>query len=188
LNFSQSIFLVGLPGSGKSTVGRHLARRMGLPFVDSDQVIEQRIGSSIRAFFEREGETAFRDIESQAIDELTRGPQAVVATGGGAVLRAENRQCLRERGQVVYLRSHAEDLFRRLRHDRQRPLLQVDDPLARLKELHAQRHPLYAQTAHFVIDTGRPSVATLVNMILMQLDMAGLAPAAVTHTGPAGKP
>ena len=150
---------------------------MGLPFVDSDQVMEQRIGSSTRAFFDREGEGAFRDIETQVIDELTHGPQAVVATGGGAVLRAENRACLRERGQVVYLRSNAEDLYRRLRHDRQRPLLQVADPLAKLKDLHAQRHPLYAQTAHFVIDTGRPSVATLVNMILMQLDMAGLAPA-----------
>ena len=159
---------------------------MGLPFVDSDQVIEQRIGSSIRAFFEREGEGAFRDLEAEVIDELTRSPQAVVGTGGGAVLRAENRQCLRARGQVVYLRSSAEDLFRRLRHDRQRPLLQVADPLARLKELHSQRHPLYAQTAHFTIDTGRPSVATLVNMILMQLDMAGLAPqAGASGQGPA---
>lgn len=185
MNLTQSIFLVGLPGSGKSTVGRQLARRLGLPFVDSDQVIEQGIGSSIRAYFDREGETAFRELEAQVIDELTRGPRAVVATGGGAVLRAENRQNLRERGQVVYLRSTPEDLFRRLRNDRQRPLLQVADPLATLKELHAKRHPHYAQTAHFVIDTGRPSVATLVNMIVMQLELAGLAPGPMLGAGPA---
>ena len=173
MNASQSVFLVGLPGSGKSTVGRQLARRLGLPFVDSDQVIEQRIGSSIRAFFDREGEAAFRDLESEVIDDVTGGPQAVVATGGGAVLRPGNRACLHDRGCVVYLRSTPEDLFRRLRNDRHRPLLQVADPLVRLKDLYAQRHPLYAETAHFAIDTGRPSVATLVNMIHMQLELAG---------------
>lgn len=184
MNLTQSIFLVGLPGSGKSTVGRQLARRLALPFSDSDQVIEQGIGSSIRAYFEREGEAAFRDLEARTIDELTLGPRAVVATGGGAVLRTENRLKLRERGQVVYLRSTPEDLFRRLRNDRHRPLLQVADPLATLKELHGQRHPLYAQTAHFVIDTGRPSVATLVNMILMQLELAGVVASEVPEAGP----
>lgn len=173
MNASQSVFLVGLPGSGKSTVGRQLARRLGLPFIDSDQVIEQRIGSSIRAYFDREGEAAFRDLEAQVIDEVTSDPQAVVATGGGAVLRPENRACLHDRGRVVYLRSTPEDLFRRLRNDRHRPLLQVADPLVRLKDLYTQRHPLYAETSHFAIDTGRPSVATLVNMILMQLELAG---------------
>jgi len=184
LNPSQSVFLVGLPGSGKSTVGRQLARRLGLPFVDSDQVIEQRIGSTIRAFFDREGEAAFRDLEAQVIDEVTGGPRAVVATGGGAVLRPENRTCLHDRGRVVYLRSTPEDLFRRLRNDRHRPLLQVADPLVRLKDLYAQRHPLYAETAHFAIDTGRPSVATLVNMILMQLELAGWVP----HAPGSGQP
>lgn len=183
MNPTQSVFLVGLPGSGKSTVGRQLARRLGLPFVDSDHVIEQRIGSSIRAFFDREGEAAFRDLEAQVIDEVTAGPLAVIATGGGAVLRPENRVHLHERGRVVYLRSTPEDLFRRLRHDRHRPLLQVADPLARLKDLHAQRHPLYAETAHFAIDTGRPSVATLVNMILMQLELAGLVSSAPPPDG-----
>lgn len=183
MNPTQSVFLVGLPGSGKSTVGRQLARRLGLPFVDSDHVIEQRIGSSIRAFFDREGEAAFRDLEAQVIDEVTAGPLAVIATGGGAVLRPENRGHLHERGRVVYLRSTPEDLFRRLRHDRHRPLLQVADPLARLKDLHAQRHPLYAETAHFAIDTGRPSVATLVNMILMQLELAGLVSSAPPPDG-----
>lgn len=183
MNPTQSVFLVGLPGSGKSTVGRQLARRLGLPFVDSDHVIEQRIGSSIRAFFDREGEAAFRDLEAQVIGEVTAGPLAVIATGGGAVLRPENRVHLHERGRVVYLRSTPEDLFRRLRHDRHRPLLQVADPLARLKDLYAQRHPLYAETAHFAIDTGRPSVATLVNMILMQLELAGLVSSAPPPDG-----
>lgn len=147
---------------------------MGLPFVDIDQLIEARIGCSIRTYFEREGEKAFRDLEAAVLDEVSLGPTAVVSTGGGAVLRPENRECMRHRGQVIYLRSSPEELYRRVRHDRNRPLLQVDDPMARLRDLHAQRHPLYTQTAHFTIDTGRPSVATLVNMIIMQLDLAGL--------------
>lgn len=174
MSLTASVFLIGLPGSGKSTVGRQLARRLGLPFVDVDQTIEARVGCSIRAYFEREGEQAFRDLEAAVLDEVSQGPTAVVSTGGGAVLRPENRDCMRRRGHVVYLRSSPEELYRRVRHDRNRPLLQVDDPMARLRDLHAQRHPLYSQTAHFTIDTGRPSVATLVNMIIMQLDLAGL--------------
>lgn len=169
-----SVFLVGLPGSGKSTVGRQLARRLGLPFFDADHVIEDRLGCSIKVFFAREGETAFRDLEVEVIDELTRGSRCVLSTGGGAVLRPENRTHLRDRGQVVYLRTTPDELFRRLRNDRHRPLLQVDDPQARLRDLHAQRHPLYAEIAHFTIDTGRPSVPTLVNTILMQLELAGV--------------
>lgn len=168
--------LVGLPGSGKSTVGRQLARRLGLPFSDSDHVIEQRIGCSIRSFFEREGEEAFRDIEEQVIGELCAGGPGVIATGGGAVLRPANRERLRAAGQVFYLRSTPEDVFRRVRHDKGRPLLQVDDPLKRLRELFAQRDPLYRETAHFIIETGRPTVPTLVNMILMQLELTGQLP------------
>lgn len=169
-----AISLVGLPGSGKSTVGRQLARRLRLPFADSDQVIEERIACPIRDFFEREGEARFRDIEELVLDELSRQP-GVLSTGGGAVLRPANRERLRARGQVIYLRATPEDLMRRLRHDTQRPLLQVSDPLQRLRDLHATRDPLYRETAHFVIDTGRPSVAHLVNMIVMQLELAGLA-------------
>lgn len=168
--------LVGLPGSGKTTVGRQLARRLQIPFVDSDHAIEARLGCSIREFFEREGEDKFRDIEEEIIDALTQGPTGVVSTGGGVVLRPANRQNLRERGQVIYLKSSPEELFRRLRHDVNRPLLQVADPLARLRDLYAVRDPLYREVAHFTLETGRPSVATLVNMILMQLDMAGLTP------------
>ncbi|TSE34102.1 shikimate kinase [Tepidimonas taiwanensis] len=167
------VFLIGLPGAGKTTVGRQLARRLQLPFVDSDQVIEERIGCSIRAFFEREGEAAFRDIEEAVIDELTLGAACVLSTGGGAVLRPANRRRLRQRGRVFYLRSTPDELSRRLRHDRTRPLLQVTDPLSRLRELYAARDPLYRETAHYVIETGRPSVATLVNMILMQLELSG---------------
>jgi shikimate kinase len=105
---------------------------------------------------------------------LTHSPHAVISTGGGAVLRPETRQRLHERGKVVYLKSTPEELFRRLRHDVNRPLLQVSDPLARLRDLYAVRDPLYRETAHFVIETGRPSVATLVNMIIMQLELAGV--------------
>ena len=168
------ISLVGLPGSGKTTVGRQLARRLQLPFVDSDHEIEVRIGCSIREFFEREGEVRFRDIEQDVLDTLTHGANKVLSTGGGAVLRPENRQHLRERGQVVYLKSTPEELFRRLRHDSNRPLLQVADPMLKLKTLYTERDPLYREVAHFVLETGRPSVSTLVNMIVMQLELSGV--------------
>ncbi|MEO8118498.1 MAG: shikimate kinase [Rhodoferax sp.] len=170
------IALIGLPGSGKSTVGRQLARRLQLPFFDSDHVIEQQLGCSIREYFEREGEDRFRDVEEAVIDQLAQNPKCVLSTGGGVVLRPANRQHLHERGQVVYLNSSPDELFRRLRHDVNRPLLQVADPLGRLRDLHKLRDPLYRETAHFIIETGRPSVATLVNMIVMQLELAGVVP------------
>lgn len=165
------ISLIGLPGSGKSTVGRQLARRLEVPFFDSDRLIEQRLGCSIREFFECEGEQRFRDIEASVIDELTQQDDGVLSTGGGAVLRPENRAHLHQRTRVVYLNSSPEELFRRLRHDKNRPLLQVADPLGRLRDLHQQRHPLYLETAHFGVDTGRPSVGKLVSMILLQLGL-----------------
>lgn len=168
----MTVALIGLPGSGKSTVGRHLARKLGLPFTDSDHVIEQRVACSISMYFEREGEAAFRDLESQVIDELTRDTDRVLSTGGGSVLRVANRMHLRNRCRVIYLRSTPEELFRRLKRDTSRPLLQVQDPMAKLRELFDARDPLYRETAHFSIDTGRPSVATLVNMIAMQLDLS----------------
>lgn len=171
------IFLVGMPGSGKSTVGRALARRLQLPFVDADTVIEERLGCSIRDYFDHQGEAAFRDVEQGVIDELTQGPPGVLATGGGAVLRPANRQHLRERGTVIYLRTSPEQLQRRLRHDTKRPLLQVADPRAKLQELFQARDPLYRETAHFVIDTGRSSVQGLVHHIAMQLEVAGILPA-----------
>lgn len=163
-----------MPGCGKSTVGRHLARQLGWRFVDSDHEIERQVGSSIRAFFEREGEAAFRDVEQQVIATLSQQTGCVLATGGGAALRQANRQALKAGCKVVYLRSTPEELFRRLRHDTQRPLLQVKDPLKRLRDLYFERDPLYREAADFVIETGRPSVPNLVNMILMQLELAGL--------------
>jgi shikimate kinase len=175
---SSLIALVGLPGGGKSTVGRQLAKRIGARFIDTDAVLEERIGMPIRQFFEQSGEAAFRDHEEAVIDELTATPHSqqtlVLATGGGALLRPGNRDRLKDRTTVVYLRSTPEELYRRLKHDTQRPLLQVADPLGKLRELYEQRHPLYEETAHYCVDTGRPSVATLVNMIMMQLEMAGV--------------
>ncbi len=144
-------------------------------------MIEERLGCSIREFFEREGEDRFRDVEQEVIDELSRGQVCVLSTGGGAVLRPANRQHLHDRGRVVYLRSTPEDVYRRVRHDRNRPLLLVADPLQRLRDLYDARDPLYRETAHYVIDTGRPSVATLVNMIAMQLELSGSVSSASLH-------
>jgi shikimate kinase len=182
-----SFSLVGMPGCGKSTVGRHLARQLDLAFVDSDHEIESRIGMPIRDFFSREGEERFRDIEQDVIDELAGRERQVLATGGGAVLRPSNRDALHSRTHVVYLRATPEELFRRLRHDTQRPLLQVADPQKRLRELFRERDPLYRRTAHFVIESARPSVHALLGMVLMQLEMAGLVdPARVA--APPGEP
>jgi shikimate kinase len=169
--------LIGLPGSGKSTVGRQLSRRLNVPFIDSDSEIERKIGCSIREFFEREGEDSFRDVEQDTIAELITKKQGVLSTGGGCVLRAQNRVNLRAGGHVVYLYSQPTEIFQRLRHDRNRPLLQVNDPLQRLKDLFDQRDALYRETAHIVVETGRPSVAALVNMITMQLELTGILPA-----------
>lgn len=174
----KSIALIGMPGGGKSTLGRHLARRLGWAFHDSDAVIEKRIGQPIRQFFEEQGEARFREIEAEVIDALAGGEHSVIATGGGAVLNAASRKRLHASTHVIYLRSTPEELFRRLRNDTQRPLLQVNDPLAQLRKLHSTRDPLYREAAHYVVETGRPSVASLVNMLMMQLELAGIVDAA----------
>ena len=182
------ISLVGMPGGGKSTVGRLLARQLDIAYVDSDAEIERDLGGeSIKDYYARVGEASIRDLESRTIGRLLEtahaGQELILATGGGAVLREINRDLLKTYSTVVYLRSSPEELFRRLRHDTQRPLLQVANPLAKLRELYGQRDPLYRRCAHFVLESSRPSVHGLANMILMQLELAGLIdPARVAAT------
>lgn len=164
--FVPPIFLVGMMGAGKTTIGRGLARSLAREFVDVDQIIEARCGVRIPTIFELEGEAGFRARETLAIDEFSRVSGVVVATGGGAVLAERNRLMLAERGQVLYLRARAEELYQRTRYDRNRPLLRTADPLARITELLAQREPLYESIADLVVDTGKMSVPRLVNRIL----------------------
>ena len=150
----SNIFLVGLMGAGKSTIGRHLAKSLGLEFVDSDHEIERRTGASIPLIFDVEGEAGFRQREKKVIDELSRRSGIVLATGGGVVLDPDNRARLRERGQVVYLYATVEQLLTRTAKDRNRPLLQTADPRARLQELLEDRDALYREVADVVVDTG----------------------------------
>lgn len=176
-----SVCFIGLPGSGKSTIGRQLARHWGVEFVDSDQVLERRLGGTIKEFFAVHGEQAFRDAETEVLAELARGQTAcVLSTGGGAVLRAENREVLHENTTVFYLQSSPEDIARRLRNDTSRPLLQGEDPLKRLRDLLAVRAPLYEETAHFTIDTVRCSTAQVVRKVTMQAELAGVVPVAIS--------
>lgn len=165
--------LVGLPGSGKSSVGWHLAKRLSTDFLDSDQIITDEIVCSIRDYFEREGEEKFRLLEERVIAQLCT-KEGVLSTGGGAVTRELNRINLKKHCYVVYLRSTPDEIYRRLRHDKGRPLLQVADPLAKLRELSLQRDPLYQACAHFVVDTSKQSMSRVINMIVMQLELAGL--------------
>jgi shikimate kinase len=166
---AANLYLIGMMGAGKSTVGRTLARRLKLRFVDSDHEIEARCGVKIPVIFEIEGEAGFRAREAQAIAELARLDGIVLATGGGVVLAAENRDLLAARGTVVYLRATPEHLYERVRQDRNRPLLATADPLGRLRELYAHRDPLYRSIADVVIDTGRQSVQALARSLLEKL-------------------
>jgi shikimate kinase len=171
---SCNIFLVGLMGSGKTTIAKLLARQRGLEFVDSDHEIVARCGVSIPTIFEIEGEAGFRKRETCVIDELTRRRGIVLATGGGAVLAPENRANLKSRGTVVYLRCQPQELYQRTRHDKNRPLLQTDDPLKRLKDLYAARHGLYMQVADIVLDSGRQSTHALLRRLENNLDLASV--------------
>ncbi|GAB3412440.1 bifunctional shikimate kinase/3-dehydroquinate synthase AroKB [Massilia agilis] len=166
---NDNIFLVGLMGAGKTTIGRLLARKLGKRFVDSDHEIEARTGASIPWIFEIEGEASFRRREADMIRELTGQHGIVLATGGGAVLDPANRRLLAERGTVIYLRAGINSILQRTAHDRNRPLLQTSDPRKKLEELLAQREPLYREVADLVIDTGRPNVQSMVGTILEQM-------------------
>jgi shikimate kinase len=156
-------------GSGKTTIGRHLARRYKKRFVDSDHEIEARTGVSIPVIFEIEGEAGFRRREAAVIAELSGESGLVLATGGGAVLDPDTRLCLRSRGTVIYLCVPPRVLFERTGRDRNRPLLHVADPLARLEELYAARDPLYRETAHLIVDGGRINAASMVKRIELEL-------------------
>ena len=164
-----NLYLVGMMGAGKSTVGRLLARRLRLRFIDCDHEIERRCGVAVPLIFDIEGEAGFRARESQVLEELTTMQNLVLATGGGAVLDAANRKRLADAGTVVYLCAKPESLFERVKHDRNRPLLATGDPLTRLRELYVQRDPLYREVADLVVDTGRQSVQTLARAIVDQL-------------------
>ncbi|TFW29848.1 bifunctional shikimate kinase/3-dehydroquinate synthase AroKB [Duganella callida] len=182
----QNVFLVGLMGAGKTTIGRLLARKLGLRFVDSDHEIEARTGASIPWIFEIEGEASFRRREADMIRELTAQPDIVLATGGGAILNPDNRAFLKERGTVVYLRATVNSILQRTAHDKNRPLLQTADPRKKLEELMAVRDPLYTEIADLVIDTGRPNVQSMVQTIMNQLETMACeaAPNCVTYAEP----
>jgi len=160
------IFLIGPMGAGKTTVGRTLASQLGMSFADSDQEVQDRTGVDIPTIFEYEGEEGFRDREQQAIDDLTQQEQLVLATGGGAVLRPDNRKHLSARGIVVFLQCSPEQQFERTYRDRKRPLIQTEDPLNRLRELMAVREPLYRETADYVVSTEGRSAAAVSKDIL----------------------
>jgi 3-dehydroquinate synthase len=173
-------------GAGKTTIGRMLARKLGLKFIDSDHEIEARTGASIPWIFEIEGEAAFRRREADVIRDLTGQEGIVLATGGGAILNEQNRAYLQERGTVIYLRASVNSILARTAHDKNRPLLQTADPRSKLEELTLVRDPLYLQIAHLVVDTGRPNVQSMVSTILTQLDRLACqaAPDCVTQAEP----
>lgn len=180
-----NIFLVGLMGAGKTSVGKLLARRLGKAFFDCDHEIERATGVRIPLIFEIEGETGFRARERRMLCELVQRSPVVVATGGGAVLDEQNRSLLKQHGTVVYLCATPQDLWQRTRHDRNRPLLQTPNPLAKLTELFTERDPLYREIADLVVDTGSQSLSALTHRLEQRL--AQLAPGAGPHAGNAAE-
>ncbi|HEY5994893.1 MAG TPA: shikimate kinase [Gallionellaceae bacterium] len=167
---SGNIFLVGMMGSGKTTIGRLLAKQLGKTFIDCDEEIQKRTGVSVTHIFDVEGEAGFRKREAAVIHELAQLDNIVMATGGGAVLGEENRAELASNGLVIYLKGSVHDLWQRTRHDRSRPLLQTADPLAKLKELYKQRDPLYNEVADMVVLSGKQSAQHLIMKLLQQLE------------------
>ncbi len=167
---SRNLFLVGLMGAGKTTVGRTLARRLCKEFQDTDQEIEERTGVRVPVIFDIEGEAGFRRREADSVARLTALDNVVLATGGGVVLDPRNREHLKSRGCVVYLHARPGELAKRLGRDRSRPLLSGADPRVRLEELYETRDPLYREVADIVVETGRQSANALVEQLLAQLD------------------
>jgi shikimate kinase len=169
---SNNIFLIGLMGAGKSTVGKLLAKKLGRQFLDADHVIEERCGVKIPVIFEMEGEEGFRRREAHAIKDSTAEHNIILATGGGAILLAENRQLLSERGTVIYLHASPVELWHRTRGGEGRPLLKNGDAKKILENLYVIRDPLYREIADHIIETGKPSVNQLVNTLIMQLELS----------------
>lgn len=171
IDYPKNIFLVGMMGAGKSTIGKQLARQLNKNFLDSDHEIERKTGVTIPIIFEIEGELGFRQREAQVISELVRDSNLVLATGGGAVILPENRQMLTEHGVVIYLRATPDELFLRTRHDRgrQRPLLQEEDPLAKIEKLCREREGFYMEVADIIVDTNKQKVPAILHFILEQL-------------------
>ncbi len=165
-----SVFLVGPMGAGKTTIGKLLAKQLGRTFVDSDWYIESQTGADIAWIFAKEGEAGFRERETRAIDELTQAPQIVLATGGGAVLAAENREFLRQRGIVVYLNAPVDVQMARTSKDKSRPLLQQPNPRKILQDLYSIRDPLYRQVAHIIMPTGHTYPRHMVSQLVQQLN------------------
>lgn len=168
----SNIFLVGPMGAGKTTIGRQLAEALGMEFLDSDHEIEARSGATIPWIFDVEGEEGFRKREQAMIDELSQRHNIVLATGGGAVLSEVNRKYLKTRGIVIYLSASIEQLLKRTQRDRNRPLLQTENPRARLEELMRVREPLYREVADIVLETDNKSIRHAVNRIIKQLKNA----------------
>lgn len=166
---NTNLFLIGLMGAGKTTLGRRLASQLNRAFYDSDQVICERTGVSVPTIFEMEGEAGFRAREAAVIDELSALSGIVLATGGGAVLREENRRRLAARGTVIYLHAAPEILLERTRSDKNRPLLQVADPLAKLRALYHARDPLYRAAADLVVEAGQNDCRKTVSRILQRI-------------------
>ena len=169
MNTPGSLFLTGPMGAGKSTIGRQLAKQLGMPFHDSDHEVELRTGVDIPLIFELEGEAGFRKREAVVIDELTRLPNIILATGGGAVLDPANREHLKTRGRVIYLHATVNQQLKRTQKDRNRPLLQTENPRAKLEELMSIRDPLYREIASLVIETDGMRVRDVVRKIMLQL-------------------
>lgn len=166
LPYDAPVFLVGMMGAGKTTIGRQLARVLGREFIDLDHELEARCGVRVALIFDIEGEEGFRKRETAALDECSQRRGIVLATGGGAVLAAENRSYLKERGVVVYLRAGADELYRRVARDRNRPLLQTADPQGRLRDLLAEREPLYESVAHVTFETGTMPLPQVLRALL----------------------
>lgn len=163
---NDNLFLVGLMGAGKTTIGRALAKKLSLKFIDADHELEARLGVSIAIIFEHEGEIGFRRREAELIQELTAEQKIILATGGGAILNENNRNCLNANGTVIYLHATVNDLWLRTRYAKHRPLLQCSEPRKILEKLYKIRDPLYRQCAHLIVNTGKPSVTKLTDKIL----------------------